>query len=201
MFETGGGVGPAEATTAALAHATTVVTHVAQQAPVTHSIMCAKDTLCFQIMQGIPAAMVALAIGIIGSIIAWRQYATARAKLKLDLFTRRYELFIVVWDHLSHIKQLGAEVKMQNSSQQDAVKNFRNNIPQAGFLFGPEMERYLDEIDANHLDLWELELKVGVSELTPAQAARKAELEKWFDHEARTAKDRFKSYLDLREWK
>lgn len=222
MFGTGGRTGPAVASTVALVHAVqmTHATHArpavastaalarvaqlanaVQAAPVAHAMACTKDTLCFQFVQGIPAAVVALTVGIVGALIAWRQYATARATLKLALFTRRYDLFMAVWDHLSHIKQLGAEVNPKNRSQNEAVTNFRNNIPQAGFLFGRDIESYLDEIDVKHVDLWELELKASQRALTSAESETKTTLEKWFDHEARTAKDRFKTYLDLRHWK
>ena len=219
MLGTGGGTGSAVASTAALAHAaqvthaepvaasTVALAHVAQIANATqtavaaHGITCTKDTLCFQFVQGIPAAVVALTVGIVGAFIAWRQYATARAKLKLDLFTRRYDLFMAVWDHLSHIKQLGAEVNQKHRSQYEAFKNFRNNLPQSGFLFGKDIERYLEEIDEKQFDLWGLELKSEKEGLSQAEAAQRDALKKWFDHEARTAKNRFKPYLDLRKWK
>lgn len=194
MFGTGGV--PA-ASIAAQAHMA-LVAHVGQ---VGSAIACGKDTLCFQMVQGIPSAMVALTVGIVGAYIAWRQYATARAKLKLDLFTLRYELFMAVWTHLSHIKQIGAEVKESHRSQYEAYKNFRNNLPQAGFLFGKDIERYLEEIDKNQFDLWGLELKLEKGGLDQAEAAQREALKTWFDQEARTAKNKFKPYLDLRNWK
>jgi hypothetical protein len=172
-----------------------------QAAPIAHAITCAKDTLCFQFVQGVPAAVVALTVGIVGAFIAWRQYATARAKLKLDLFTRRYDLFMTVWTLLSHIKQVGAEVKKNHRSQYEAFKNFRNNLPQSGFLFGKDIERYLEEIDKKQFDLWGLELKLEQKGLDEVEAAQREALKIWFDHEARTAKNRFKPYLDLRKWK
>lgn len=166
-----------------------------------HAVDCVKDTLCFQVAQGVPAALVALTVGIAGAFIAWRQYATARAKLKLDLFERRYEIFMAVWTHLSFIKEHGCELMNESGPKYEAFKEFRNNIPQSGFLFGRDIERYLSEINQNQMDLWGLEIHSGLRALSPSESVKKSELTAWFDRESRYAKVRFKPYLDLRKWK
>jgi hypothetical protein len=161
---------------------------------------CGPNTLCFQLAQGIPAGLVALAIGIVGAVIAWRQYQTARAKLKLDLFDRRYEIFMATWSHLSSVVQNGPELKNETSQAFEILKKFRNNIPQAGFLFGKEIERYLDEIHEKQMEAWELRLKYDLGDLSQQEIVRKTELTNWFINEARDAKRRFRPYLDLRSW-
>ena len=51
--------------------------------------MCCPGTICFEWMKGMPAAVIAVAGVIITATIAYRQYAVAKAKLKLDLFDKR----------------------------------------------------------------------------------------------------------------
>jgi hypothetical protein len=51
---------------------------------------CVQGSIRFEIMKGVPAAFVALVIGLVATGIAWRQFKVAQAKLKLDLFERRY---------------------------------------------------------------------------------------------------------------
>lgn len=46
----------------------------------------------FELLKGVPAAFVALIVGLIAPGIAHRQYHIARAKLKLDLFDKRYAI-------------------------------------------------------------------------------------------------------------
>jgi len=57
------------------------------------STSCTSGTLCFELAKGIPAAMVALAIGIPTIAIAVRQYLLSKAKLKLDLFDKRFKVY------------------------------------------------------------------------------------------------------------
>jgi len=161
---------------------------------------CGQGTLCFQVAQGIPAGLIALVVGIAGAYIALRQYKTARAKLKLDLFDRRYEIFMATWAHLSSIVQNGPEPKGGESSAFEILKKFRNNIPQASFLFGNDIEIYLDEIHEKQMEAWELRMKYDTSSLTQREIVRKTELTNWFLDESRDAKERFRPYLDLRSW-
>jgi hypothetical protein len=161
---------------------------------------CSPNTLCFQVAQGIPAGLVALVVGIVGAFIAWRQYLAARAKLKLDLFDRRYEIFMATWSHLSSIVTNGPEPKSYPSAAFEILKTFRNNIPQTGFLFGKDIERYLDEIHENQMEAWELQVRYDEGALSQQEIVRKSELMNWFINEAGDAKLRFRPYLDLRSW-
>jgi len=161
---------------------------------------CGPNTLCFQVAEGIPAGIVALVVGIVGAVIAWRQYQTARAKLKLDLFDRRYGIFMATWSHLSSVVQNGPEPKGDASQAFEIIKTFRNNVPQAGFLFGEDIERYLDEIHENQMEAWGLRMKYDQGDLSQQEIVRKTELTNWFLNEARDAKRRFRPYLDLRSW-
>ena len=183
------------------AHAVTVHAAVIHQSLATAApASCDQGTLCFQIAQGIPAGLITLLVGFFGVYFAWRQYLTSRAKLKLDLFDRRYEIFMATWAHLSSIVQNGPEPKGEKSQAFKIFKTFRNNIPQSGFLFGSDIEIYLDEIETKQMEAWELQMKYDMSALSQEQIVRKAELVNWFITEARDAKKRFLPYLELRSW-
>jgi hypothetical protein len=53
--------------------------------------ICA-DSLWRELLKGIPSVFVTLVIGGIAAYIAYRQYKISHAKLKLDLFEKRYEI-------------------------------------------------------------------------------------------------------------
>jgi hypothetical protein len=54
---------------------------------------CSPGSICFEMLKGVPAAVVTLIIGGIAGAVTWRQYKVAQAKLKLDLFERRFKIF------------------------------------------------------------------------------------------------------------
>ena len=59
--------------------------------------------VCIALIQGIPAALVTLTVGIVGGLIAYHQSAVAQAKLKLDLFEKRYPIFQETWKNMSEV--------------------------------------------------------------------------------------------------
>jgi hypothetical protein len=89
-------------------------------------------------VQGIPAALVTLTVGIAGWVITRHQAAVAQAKLKLDLFDKRYPIFLDTWTIMSEVVTRGTREKNYGLGNP-----FSNFIPQARFLFGEEVERYL----------------------------------------------------------
>ena len=52
-----------------------------------------SSSIAFELLKGLPAAFVALVIGGVAAGVAWRQMRIAQAKLKLDLFDKRYRLY------------------------------------------------------------------------------------------------------------
>ncbi|MEX8519503.1 MAG: hypothetical protein AB3X44_13415 [Leptothrix sp. (in: b-proteobacteria)] len=160
------------------------------------SIDCLQSSLCFEMAKGFPAAFVALMVGLVATYIAWKQYATARAKVKLDLFQRRYEIFERTWRHLSEA--------IQTSPGPTPFSDFDNFIPQAGFLFGAEVEAYLRNISSKRIELWAIHSKTKSScdVMAAEDVERHTELMKWFYAEASEGIRRvFAPWLDLKDWK
>ena len=157
---------------------------------------CIQGSLCFEMAKGLPAAFVTLVIGGIAAFIAWRQNETAKAKLKLDLFDKRYEIFEKTWAFLS-----GADKIAQNP---DPFHPFTNIIPQAGFLFGSDIEEYLQIASKKQTEMWLIYVKSRNNNnlIAPDDIEPLKELSLWFYEEASNgAKCAFSPYLNFEKWK
>lgn len=111
---------------------------------------CSPGTICFEWMKGMPAAVIAVAGVAITAIIAYRQYAVAKAKLKLDLFDKRYAIFQEIWEILSGVAIQGTqEFKKKNG----LYTPFNNLRPKTRFLFGSAIADYVDELATNWTEL------------------------------------------------
>lgn len=157
---------------------------------------CTQGSLCFEMAKGIPAAFVTLVIGGIAAYIAWRQNETSKAKLKLDLFDKRYEIFEETWAFLS-----GAGKLAQNP---EPLHPFTNIIPQAGFLFGADIEEYLRIASKKQTEMWSIHAKSrkNNSVIAPEDIEQLQELSDWFYEEASSgAKRVFNPYLNFEKWK
>jgi len=148
-------------------------------------------------VQGIPAALVTLTIGIVGGLIAHRQATVAEAKLKLDLFERRYPIFQETWEIMSEVAMKGTREKNYGLGNP-----FSNFMPRARFLFGAEVEAYLSTAVKKWADLHAFETERE----DPAAAAQNAEqvrqLKEWFFEQASSGlKNLFAPYLDFEKWR
>lgn len=181
-----------------LSQVTFPVNHIEVSGSVS-SGMSGAQTIWFELVKGVPAAVVALVVGIVGGLIAWRQYRVARAKLNLDLFEKRYELFMVVWTFVSSVVQGG--VRRLNSPERVEMIN---QIPKMEFLFGHELAEYVRKISAQHGSLWSIQQATAQNNNVMPQAHVQAHLElmQWFADEASDGvRARFGAYLNFEEWR
>jgi hypothetical protein len=147
----------------------------------------------------VPAAFVTLIIGGIAAGITWRQYKVAQAKLKLDLFERRYKIFHQVWEILSWTVRDGTREKNWG-----LATPFNNFLPEAAFLFGPEIGVFLDKCTKSWTELSGLQAeKDGIGGRDKQKnIERTSELTTWFFEQASTGcKEQFGKYLDFANWK
>ena len=153
--------------------------------------------VCVGLVQGVPAALVALTVGIVGWLIARRQAAIAQAKLKLDLFEKRYPIFQQTWEIMSAVAQNGT--RGHNYGLGNPFSNYK---PRAGFLFGEEVEAYLSAAVDKWVDLSTLEAEGEDPAAAALNAARVRELKNWFYKQASTGlKELFGPYLDFEKWR
>jgi hypothetical protein len=154
-----------------------------------------SSTIALELIKGLPAALVALIV----AYIAWRQYRLAAAKLKLDLFDKRYEVFEQTWSILSMVIQKGI-----NQPATVFGTPFNNFTAKVRFLFGKDVSDYVSEAQGKWVDLWEIECSTQANGgvVQPGDAAKRAVLMKWFHHEANHGvKDVFGRYLNFEKWK
>jgi hypothetical protein len=154
---------------------------------------CITGSICFEMMKGVPAGLVTLVIGSIAGAITWRQYQVAKAKLKLDLFEKRYAIYHKTWVILSD-----AVIRGTAEDHHGMATPFNNFLPEAAFLFGPEIARYLDEVSTKWTQLNGLTRSFSTAE----NPEKIKELEVWMYTQATTgAKAKFAKYLDFKNWK
>jgi hypothetical protein len=166
---------------------------------VLHQIMdslssCASGSICFELIKGFPAAIIALIV----AYIAFRQYSVSKAKLKLALFEKRYPIFLETWTILSEVAREGTRTKSYGLGNP-----FSNFIPQATFLFGKDVDKYLSNAVKKWTELWAIEGEAqGQGVNRQENIAKRSELEKWFFDEASVgAKRLFGRYLYFDRWK
>jgi hypothetical protein len=156
---------------------------------------CTLGSICFEMAKGVPAAVVTFVIGCIAARITYNQFAVAKAKLKLDLFEKRYSIFHQTWVILSETVSKGTKGKNYGLSTP-----FNNYMPEARFLFGPEIETYLREAVKKWIELSGYEAEDDLSSRAK-NAAKASEVRKWFFDEATNVRDVFAEYLDFKNWK
>jgi hypothetical protein len=107
-------------------------------------VHCSAGTNCFEWIKVLSPTVVAFIFGVIAARLTWNQYQVAQAKLKLDLFERRYAIFQKVWQICS--------LTFHHGTRQPTFKGvgfgtpFNNFRPEAAFLFGKGIQAYIDEL-------------------------------------------------------
>jgi hypothetical protein len=143
-------------------------------------------------------AFVALAIGIPTLLIAYNQYRVGAAKLKFELFDKRYAIFQKTWEILSEVVMKGTREKHYG-----LATPFNNFLPEASFLFGKDIQDYLNDLSTKWTERYGLEAeKDGQGVDRAANAARESALKEWFFKQASSvAKEKFGRYLNFDTWK
>jgi hypothetical protein len=151
------------------------------------------------LIKGAPAAFVAFVIGCIAARIAYNQYLVSKAKLNLDLFGQRFPIFQKTWQIVSDV---GIKGKVEQMS--GLATPFNNFRPQARFLFGKEIEKYLNLISSKYIDL-----EAAATETNALQGQERTDniaecrdLKDWFYKQATHGlQEKFAPYLDFEKWK
>lgn len=131
-------------------------------------------------------ASLPIVLTIFGSYIAIQQYRTARKKLKLDLFDKRYAIFQSAKDYIGHIVCYVAATKEKQSE-------FLVGTRGAQFIFDQEIKSYIDEIWQKSVDLESWSLDQNTSE----HSAQRASHSKWFNDQLTKIDAKFKNFMQL----
>jgi hypothetical protein len=152
-----------------------------------------------ELAKGLPAAFVALVIGLSAAGIAWRQAQIAGAKLKLELFEQRYAIFLAVWRAVS-----APGIEAVNLDEE--VTGIANMPSRAAFLFGWPVGRYVREVRDNLARYRDLgpggNAMRGADDDAKLRQSERSTLRAWFALEAAgNCHERFKPFLDFSQWK
>ena len=158
---------------------------------------CVPGSDCFKWIKTIAPVIVTMIFGAIAIYFTRRQNKVAEAKLKLDLFERRYAIFKKVWEITSATGRHGSRASQKMMNFATPFNNFR---PEAAFLFGSGMQDYIDELSHNWDQLYAQEGMRDDDKLKSDELI--TQLKNYFLEQASGGvKDRFSPFLDFANWK
>jgi hypothetical protein len=136
-------------------------------------------------------------VAVVAVYIAWQQYKTNRLKIRSDLFERRLKVFLKVRSVLSSVIPEG------RANKEEFLK-FRTAVAEAYFIFGQEIEDYLDEVyrhgialaTADEMSRTPREQRSDDYDVKQVAADKDAELG-WLMAQLPVVKAKLKKYLDV----
>jgi hypothetical protein len=139
------------------------------------------NSILSDLTKGIPTALATLVIGIVAASIALRQYRVAHAKFKLDLFEKRY----AVYQATVHMLSSFATGSPYGQVTSGMPAKFRAETSAATFLFDADIAAFIDRV-ANEAD-------VAADGINGDHV--------WASNELKTIADRFRPYMEMKEWR
>lgn len=140
--------------------------------------------------------VISIVTALFASYIAWRQFQTAKNKLKLDLFDKRYAVFEKITGFIA------SPIINDNLKSKDIV-NYLRDINSAKFLFedNKDVINYLDMLREKATEL--IILKQNESEALgkgdpDGNQQKQTDLILWFEAQLNEIDDIFKKYLVLK---
>ena len=158
---------------------------------------CVSGTICFELMKGVPAGLVALAVAIPTIAISIRQYLLAKVKLKLDLFDKRYTIYRNLIG--AYEQAIMGELDSRNPALSNPFNSFK---AEATFLFGRDIEAYLDTATEKWTKMWMVKVTGEGSTMVPIDDVKERDkLVGWFiDETYKGAPQKFGRYMNFEKW-
>lgn len=167
-------------------------------------------TISFLMIKVLPT-LFTLVTALAASWISLQQWRISKAKLKLDLFDKRYEIFLLIWNSLSIAnKNFDNDFKYNNLNIENSkIKRLQmenvgiNNIlPKIEFIFGKEIFNYTKEIYKKLGDFDSINFKISHldsdSEERNLLNKKFLDLTSWFENEARDGcRSKFGKYMNF----
>lgn len=140
-------------------------------------------------------AITTSAVAILVAIITWREWVTNRARLRHELFERRYEVYERIGAFLSRVLQEG---RVPEGEPERFIRSTRK----AYFVFGSDVgiKAFIEQIfkEAVRLHTLDATLESSRGEERSRNIEKQAEIKEWFRQELGGLERRFESYLSLR---
>jgi hypothetical protein len=147
-------------------------------------------------LAGVLSAFLTPVLAVTAGYIAWQQHRTARSKLKLDLYERRFRVYRGV------MNLLGAVVRNGATSHDDLAK-FYVETDEKRFLLDDSLCAYLTEIREKAVKLRSVGMLIDsrqIAEERRSQAIEKdTELLQWFETQIEQVAQRFMKYLGFKK--
>lgn len=141
------------------------------------------------------SALLVPMVAVVGAVIAWQQWRINQARLKNELFDRRYEQFCIVKDFIGSIITSGESTPEEQRKYLVGTRGMR-------FLFDKKIADYMDEHvwkTAIDLECLESELQgLPVGDERSANVRKQRDIKLQLHEELKCLEDRFAEYLQLR---
>jgi hypothetical protein len=141
------------------------------------------------------ATLTAIAVAIISGF----QLRVTRLASRLNLYDKRYAVFLACRELLVFVQVENVEDRHKLSS---AIYKFRLDTIEAPFLFGPEIELYTNKLAEEVLALrksWSALHKSTNHEQHDQKSAEIGTKEEWLDQELKELRSRFADYLLVKD--
>jgi len=138
------------------------------------------------------SALLTPLIALFVAYIAWQQHRTNKQKLKLDLFDRRFEVYEATKKYL-------AKIGAKDDVTRDDLVNFNIETNKSYFLFGNDIQEYLNELHSKGVILHSLNKKLRTDKLSQDEREEVIEKEgknfEWLTDQLTKSKDIFGKYM------
>jgi hypothetical protein len=146
-----------------------------------------------QIVQALGPTFIAVAALAITGYFAWRQWKTARDKVRFDIFQLRYTYFIALRDFL-------IEILREGNAPSDKLNEYVRKMVGAEFVFEKDIVDYIEEIRVRSIKLRMIHVALervsdGIERSETADNAAKLFMS--FTNEFETLERRFAKSLGL----
>jgi hypothetical protein len=145
------------------------------------------------------AAALTPLLAIVAAYIAYQQYRTARHKLRLELYDRRFKVYSAV---TACLRGIASAKNLPPEELNELITSLHAQAAEAAFLFGPEVRQFIGEISVKAARL------SVVRPLSTAPMARESESMRasdeigdildWIVQRIQTAESVFVPYLSFK---
>lgn len=146
-----------------------------------------------QILKGLLTPFIAF----ITVYIAYQQFKTARYKLKLDLYKKRFDVF-------NSTKCLLGKIIRNGDVTNDELLDFLRSTDEAIFLFKQDISDYLKELYQESLNLQRYEKRIHSSDFSKIEVKeqekildKRGEIFSWFTKQFEVCQQKFGEYLNF----
>ncbi|TAN38604.1 MAG: hypothetical protein EPN25_13390 [Nitrospirae bacterium] len=138
------------------------------------------------------SAMLTPTIAILGIYIAYQQWRTNKKRLQLDLFEKRYAIFI-------NIKKFIANILTSGIVEQGAEIQFLRDTKSVLFLFDENIANLTSEMyqKANKLNALEKTEKSHVGDKLEKHFDKQEEIKEWFEQQLNNIDTIFMKFLKI----